>query len=612
MKSYQIGEQTKAALAELLSRKSTLSSGGIKQRTAPTGQQSGWLRCTSNTPTDGYYPAQLVEFSNLDPVVYDVLAEDQLIQDPEGGSLVLDSYYFGQLQFEDDSGQKWAVTHVQIQAEGCGITFEDNEISVVSDGSTISCTPTIGLSVVENSTNQKVRVSKAGSLTGTRRQINLIEGGNVQITTSDNSGSDRVDVTFSATSGIGSATVPIGQVSGTVPIAQLPLSPGGGSWSIGWIPTYGGGGGTSSIPGYFAPIHPPTTSLPSFLRQPYPPLDTFVPSWTPITLPDLQPTIFPTMGAGQMPIASGSSSFSMLLPGTGTQLLRGGATIPSWGSVDLSTMISGNLPITNQGFLPQSLTANQIPYSNSTSSLAMLAAPTTPTQQYLQAANTGTPSYGFVNLATGTTGTLPASGGGTGQGSFSPLPIYSTNATFEFWHIGTFVATSAPTQAPPLPNQIYLDAFCVKDQMTIDRIACRFGAISSQTNSFCTLGIYNSTSGSDVYPSGAPIWDSGSFSCGTGQVLSNLQPKTFTTNIVLGPGVYHKAFWCTTNFVSGNGANMLQSSGGNPLYGCPSSGIGNSSPCLTKSVTYSVGLPNASSGFAAGTTPPLIIFRRSS
>lgn len=46
--------------------------------------------------------------------------------------------------------------------------------------------------------NARVAVRKAGSLVGTRRGLNFIEGENVELTVSDNSGSERVDVTVRA------------------------------------------------------------------------------------------------------------------------------------------------------------------------------------------------------------------------------------------------------------------------------------------------------------------------------------------------------------------------------------------------------------------------------
>lgn len=54
------------------------------------------------------------------------------------------------------------------------------------------------VSVVANKTNQKVAVSKATSLAGTRKQINFIEGPRMTITLADNAATDSVDATFEA------------------------------------------------------------------------------------------------------------------------------------------------------------------------------------------------------------------------------------------------------------------------------------------------------------------------------------------------------------------------------------------------------------------------------
>lgn len=57
--------------------------------------------------------------------------------------------------------------------------------------------------VSDNSTIQKIETRVGGMLIGTRKSINLIAGSNVTVTGSDNSGSDRVDITLSATGGGG-------------------------------------------------------------------------------------------------------------------------------------------------------------------------------------------------------------------------------------------------------------------------------------------------------------------------------------------------------------------------------------------------------------------------
>lgn len=57
--------------------------------------------------------------------------------------------------------------------------------------------------IVPNSVTQKIEVAKGGSLIGTRKQINLIEGSNVTLTVADNPGTDAVDITVASTGGGG-------------------------------------------------------------------------------------------------------------------------------------------------------------------------------------------------------------------------------------------------------------------------------------------------------------------------------------------------------------------------------------------------------------------------
>lgn len=55
---------------------------------------------------------------------------------------------------------------------------------------------TIAAAAQSNSTVQKVEVAKIGSLIGTRKRINFIEGDNIVLTIADDSGDDEVDVTI--------------------------------------------------------------------------------------------------------------------------------------------------------------------------------------------------------------------------------------------------------------------------------------------------------------------------------------------------------------------------------------------------------------------------------
>jgi len=67
-------------------------------------------------------------------------------------------------------------------------------------------------------TANKLPVKKGGTLIGTRRNLNLIQGSGITLTVTDNSGSDQVDVTVAAT---GSDPPMGGDLSGTASNAQI-------------------------------------------------------------------------------------------------------------------------------------------------------------------------------------------------------------------------------------------------------------------------------------------------------------------------------------------------------------------------------------------------------
>jgi hypothetical protein len=73
-----------------------------------------------------------------------------------------------------------------------------NTLAELSPGSSVSLSGGT-LNVVDNTSTQRVMLTKNGASGGTRRQINLIEGTGLTITASDNPGNDRVDVTLTAT-----------------------------------------------------------------------------------------------------------------------------------------------------------------------------------------------------------------------------------------------------------------------------------------------------------------------------------------------------------------------------------------------------------------------------
>lgn len=61
------------------------------------------------------------------------------------------------------------------------------------------------LSVVDDTTTQRVEIAAAGSLIGTRKRINIVAGTNVTVSATDDSANNKVDVTVNATGGGGSS-----------------------------------------------------------------------------------------------------------------------------------------------------------------------------------------------------------------------------------------------------------------------------------------------------------------------------------------------------------------------------------------------------------------------
>jgi len=83
---------------------------------------------------------------------------------------------------------------------GAGLAFTDNgvnadyEVTASPDGVTIDIDVSNNLTVLNNTSTQKVEVHKNGTLVGTRKTINLIEGANITLTITDDGVDDEVDI----------------------------------------------------------------------------------------------------------------------------------------------------------------------------------------------------------------------------------------------------------------------------------------------------------------------------------------------------------------------------------------------------------------------------------
>lgn len=98
--------------------------------------------------------------------------------------------------------------------------------------------------------NARVAVKKNGTLVGTRRAINLIEGTNVTLSISDDSGNEEVDVTIAASGGGGggaSALDDLTDVTLSSPSSGEVLTYNGSAW-INQTPSGGGGATIGKVP----------------------------------------------------------------------------------------------------------------------------------------------------------------------------------------------------------------------------------------------------------------------------------------------------------------------------------------------------------------------------
>jgi len=89
----------------------------------------------------------------------------------------------------------------------------------------------VHLSVADNASVQKVRVTLNSALKGTRHGLNFVQGANVTLIITDNSAQDWVDVVIAASGGGGGgATLPSGSATGDTLVWQA--VPGPGFWTV--------------------------------------------------------------------------------------------------------------------------------------------------------------------------------------------------------------------------------------------------------------------------------------------------------------------------------------------------------------------------------------------
>jgi len=116
--------------------------------------------------------------------------------------------------------------------EGSNLYYTDERAqdavgTILTDSSTVDFTyndaaNTITAAVIDNTSTQKIEVAKnSAAATGTRKQLNLIEGSNVTLTVADDGANNRVNVTIAASGGSGTFSISQTEIDfGSTPVAD--------------------------------------------------------------------------------------------------------------------------------------------------------------------------------------------------------------------------------------------------------------------------------------------------------------------------------------------------------------------------------------------------------
>jgi hypothetical protein len=133
---------------------------------------------------------------------------------------------------------------------------------------------------------------------------------------------------------------------------------------------------------------------------------------------------------GDLLYASTSTAVSKLADvATGNALISGGVgAAPSYGKISLTTTVSGALPVANGGTGQTSYTIGDILYASTSTAVSKLA--DVATGNALISKGIGiAPSYGKIDLTTTVSGTLPVANGGTGATTLAQNSVLLGNGT---------------------------------------------------------------------------------------------------------------------------------------------------------------------------------------
>ena len=266
---------------------------------------------------------------------------------------------------------------------------------------------------------------------------------------------------------------------------------------------------------------------------------------------------------------------------------NGSASAPSWSQINLTTGVTGTLPAANGGTGQSSYTTGDLLYASSSSALSRLA--DVAVGNVLLSGGVGVaPSWGQVNLASMVTGTLPVANGGTGQSSALTQygVVYgSSSSAMATTGAGTtgqvLIANTggAPTWSSSIPSTAGVTSFSAGSTGLTPNTATT-GAVTlagTLATGYGGTGLTSFTSGGAVYATSTSALTTGTLpiaSGGTGQTTASaafnaLSPITATGDLIIGNGTNS-----ATNLAIGTNGYVLTSNGTTASWqAIPSTGV---------------------------------------
>lgn len=286
--------------------------------------------------------------------------------------------------------------------------------------------------------------------------------------------------------------------------------------------------------------------------------------------------------SGQWGIGGGTYGTS------GYAFVSGGASsAPSWSQISLTSGVTGTLPAANGGTGIASYTVGDLIYASGSTTLSKLA--DVAVGNVLLSGGVATaPSWGQVNLASMVTGTLPVANGGTGQSSAltqygvvygSSSSAMTTTAAGNTGEVLIGNTGGAPTWSSSIPSTAGVTSFSA-GSTGLTPATGTTGAVTlggTLGTGYGGTGLTSFTSGGAVYATSTSALTTGTLPItagGTGQTTASaafnaLSPITSTGDLIIGNGANS-----ATRLGIGTNGYVLTSNGTTASWAAlPSSGV---------------------------------------